>query len=315
MQSSICVIGNLNVDLIIRQVPHLPAWGQEVLGTSHMQVSSGQAGYLSFALSRLEVLPALIGNVGEDMLGKQILADLGAYRIGLQGVWVTPTGQTGITVAIVREDGERAFVSNLGCLKDFSEQTVLKHWNLVDAASIVCLVGTFVLPGLTYPSISRLLSAVQQAGKQTMLDTGWDSGGWTANTQAGIRTILKHVTLFMPNLDEARAITGKEKVEDAAAALQDLGPELVVIKCGAQGSYARWGESVQQVPARHVPVFDAVGAGDVFNAGFLYALLQKWPLEDCLKFGNSASSVYISRQVDRFPYLDEVIKVFREYPN
>ena len=103
MLSSICVIGNLNIDLIIRQVPHLPAWGQEVLGTSHMQVSSGQAGYLSFALSRLGIPPSLIGNVGEDMLGKQILADLDAYGVDLRGVWVTPGGQTGITVAIVRE--------------------------------------------------------------------------------------------------------------------------------------------------------------------------------------------------------------------
>ena len=106
----------------------------------------------------------------------------------------------------------------------------------------------------------------------------------------------------------------RKSVDDAAAALQDLGPELVVIKCGAQGSYARWGESIRQVPALPVSVFDAVGAGDVFNSGFLYALLQKWPLEDCLKFGNSASSVYISRQADRFPHLEEVMKVFREYP-
>jgi ribokinase len=314
MPSSICVIGNLNIDLIIRQVPHLPAWGQEVLGTSHMQVSSGQAGYLSFALSRLGIPPNLIGNVGEDMLGKQILADLDAYGIDLRGIWVTPGGQTGITVAIVREDGERAFVSNLGCLTDFSEQTILNRWDLVKEASIVCLVGTFVLPGLAYPSIFRLLADARQAGKITMLDTGWDSAGWTADTQAGMRSILKQVTLFMPNLDEARAITGKENVGDAAAALQDLGPELVVIKCGAQGSYARRGETVRQVPACSVQVFDAVGAGDVFNSGFLYALLQKWPLEDCLKFGNSASSLYISRQADRFPHFDEVLKVFREYP-
>ncbi len=314
MLSSICVIGNLNIDLIIRQVPHLPAWGQEVLGTSHMQVSSGQAGYLSFALSRLGIPPSLIGNVGEDILGKQILADLDAYGVDLRGVWLTPGGQTGITVAIVREDGERAFVSNLGCLTDFSEQTVLPHWNLVSDASIVCLVGIFVLPGLDYQSIFRLLLDARQAGKMTMLDTGWDSAGWTADTLAGMRTILKQVTLFMPNQDEARAITGKESVDDAAAALQDLGPELVVIKCGAQGSYARWGESIRQVPALPVAVFDAVGAGDVFNSGFLYALLQKWPLEDCLKFGNSASSVYISRKADRFPHLEEVMKVFREYP-
>lgn len=148
----------------------------------------------------------------------------------------------------------------------------------------------------------------------TMLDTGWDPVGWTAETREGMYAILRQVTLFLPNLDEARAITGIEDVGEAAAALQAMGPELVVVKCGAQGSYARQGDQILQVPARPVSVYDAVGAGDVFNSGFLYALLQGWSLGDCLKFGNSASSLYISRQADRFPGLDEVMQIFREYP-
>lgn len=312
--SSICIIGNLNIDLIIRQVPHLPAWGQEVLGRSHVLVSSGQAGYLAFALSRLGLSPSLIGNVGDDALGNQILMDLTAYGIDTRWISVIPGGQTGITVAIVREDGERAFVSNLGCLADFSEQMLLDHWDVILKASIICLVGIFCLPGFSYQAMERLLTAARQAGKVTMLDTGWDPAGWTSETLKGLRSILKQVSLFMPNLDEARAITGIESVEEASAALQALGPELVVIKCGAQGSFARSDEKVRKVPARPVSyVFDAVGAGDVFNSGFLYAFQQNWPLEDCLKFGNSASSLYIARRSDRFPRLEEVIKIFQEY--
>ena len=147
----------------------------------------------------------------------------------------------------------------------------------------------------------------------TMLDTGWDAGGWKAETQAGLRQILKEVRLFLPNLDEARAITGKGTAAESAAALQAMGPGLVVIKCGVEGSYARQGDQVCQVPARPVHVYDAVGAGDVFNAGFIYGLQQAWPLVDCLKFGNLASSIYISRQADRFPRLEEVMAIFQEY--
>ena len=52
---AICVIGNLNIDLIVRNVPDLPAWGQEVAGTDNVAASSGQAGYLAMALARLGV--------------------------------------------------------------------------------------------------------------------------------------------------------------------------------------------------------------------------------------------------------------------
>jgi sugar/nucleoside kinase (ribokinase family) len=308
----VCVIGNLNIDLIIRNVPYLPAWGQEVMGSSRIQVSSGQAGYLAFALSRLGVPTSLIGNVGKDLYGQQIIADLHAYGVNTSGVALA--GQTGITVAIVRADGERAFVSDLACLQDFSETMILQHWGLVKAAAIVCLVGLFCLPNLSLQAATRVLEKARRAGKITMLDTGWDPHNWSADTLAGMRTLLKQVSLFMPNLNEAHAITGQETAVEAAAALQELGPDLVVIKCGPQGSYARHGSQTYQVPARTVRVYDAVGAGDVFNAGFLFGFRHGWSLEDCMVFGNSTASLYISKELDRFPKLDEATSVARDYP-
>jgi ribokinase len=301
-----CIIGNLNIDLIIRNVPGLPLWGQEVMGTSHSHVSSGQAGYLAFALSRLGVPVGLVANVGEDLNGQQIVRDLRSYGIDTRGVGVTPGGQTGISIAIVRTDGERAFVSDLGCLWSFTETNIRSSWQMVEDAEVVCLVGLFCLPGLTFDGAARQLGAARQAGKTTMLDTGWDPRNWPEETRAGMRLLLNEVSLFMPNWDEARAITGQDTLEDAARELLSWGPEIVVIKCGDQGSFAfRAGYSCQARP-RAVVVQDAVGAGDVFNAGFLYSLWQDRPLPDCLAFGNTIASMYISRTTDRFPSLAEV---------
>jgi sugar/nucleoside kinase (ribokinase family) len=312
---SICVIGNLNIDLIIRSVPGLPAWGQEVMGASHIQVSSGQAGYLSFALSRLGVPVSLIGNVGDDIYGRQILDDLCRYTIDTAGVTVMPGESTGITIAIVRTDGERAFVSDLGSLNHFSEEMIEQNWPRVKAASIVCLVGLFCIPGLSYPAAARQLAIARQSGAITMLDTGWDPHNWDEGTLNGIKLLLKEVDLFMPNWDEARAITQSPSVEEAAQALQALGPRTVVIKCGELGSYVRSGSHTCQAAPRRVQVFDAVGAGDVFNAGFLYGLRREWPMEACLAFGNTTASLYIARQQDRFPRLNEVFTMGRqEYP-
>jgi ribokinase len=302
----ICIIGNLNIDLIIRNVPGFPIWGQEVMGTSHAQVSSGQAGYLAFALSRLGIPVGLVANVGEDLSGQQIVNDLNAFGVDTQGVAVTPGKKTGISIAVVRTDGERAFITDLGCLWDFTEDNIIMNWERVEAASIVCLVGLFCIPGLSFEAAARQMGAARRAGKITMLDTGWDPRNWTDETRAGMRLLLKEISLFIPNFDEARAITGQDTVEGAAKMLRSWGPDMVVIKCGDQGSYAFTGDQSFYVLPKPVVVQDAVGAGDVFNAGFLYGLRQDWPLTQCLEFGNSIASLYISRTTERFPTLADV---------
>jgi sugar/nucleoside kinase (ribokinase family) len=307
----VCIIGNLNVDLIIRNVPHLPKWGQEVLGTDQVLVSSGQAGYLAFALSRLGVSTSLIGNVGQDLYGDQILSDLRRFDLDISGVELNPQHPTGIAVAIVRPDGERAFVTNLGSMAAFEKRIVERHWGLLRKSSLVALVGLFMLPGLGIEGAIDFMTRARMEGKVTMLDTGWDSANWSENTLHSIERLLQEVRLFLPNLDEAMAITGEKTVERALEKAQSMGPELVVIKCGAQGSYTRVNNEVIHVEARSVSVYDAVGAGDVFNAGLITALRWGWSIKACLGFGNTASSLYISRADDRFPKLEEVISTAR----
>jgi len=310
-EKPICIIGNLNIDLIIRNVPWLPVWGQEVVGSSHVQVSSGQAGYLAFALRQLRIPTQIIGNVGNDLYGKQIMDELSAAGVSVKGIDITPNGQTGITVAIVREDGERAFVSNFGCLRDISSELILKNWGQIDNAGIVCLVGVFNTPNLKLAHAASLMQKARQEGCLTMLDTGWDPNGWQPDTIRGMHQLLKEVDLFLPNLDEARAITGCQSVDDASKQLLELGSKWVVIKCGADGSFLRTEKDFFSLPPRKVNVYDAVGAGDVFNAGFLYGVYQDWELPACMALGNTTSSMYISRSTDRFPELDEVLSITR----
>jgi sugar/nucleoside kinase (ribokinase family) len=257
----------------------------------------------------------VIGNIGQDIYGEQILRDLERYQLDARGVEVTPAAPTGITVAIVRPDGERAFVSNLGSLLAFNEEMAMRHWDQAEDAGIICLVGLFMTPNLTYAAATRLLGRARQEGKLTMLDSGWDPDNWPDKTRRGFSEMLAETSIFLPNFDEARALTGKETPGEAAIALQALGPPVVVVKCGSQGSHLRVGELSLSLPAREVSVFDAVGAGDVFNSGFLYALRSGMPWETCLALGNSSASLYISRAENRFPSLDEVLRTARStYP-
>jgi len=309
----VCIIGNLNIDLIIRNVPRLPTWGTEVFGESHVIVSSGQAGYIGLALTHLGIPTSIIGNVGQDVNGQQILNDLKASGADISACEKTASDQTGITVAIVRMDGERAFVSNFASLRDFDEALALRHWDKIHQAGIVGMVGTFALPNLKLNAIARLMAKAYQSGKVTMLDTGWDPSNWQDDTILGIKEVLHYVTLFMPNLDEARAITKAETVQEAGDILATLGPAVVVIKCGAEGSYAKIGGQTYFLPAQSVDVYNAVGAGDTFGAGFIYGYRRGCPIEACLAFGNSAAALYVSKDNDRYPDINDVMNIAKLY--
>ena len=301
-----CLIGNFCIDLIIRGVPRMPAWGQEVAGTDYMLVSSGQTTYTAFALRALGEPVSVIGCVGDDPWGRQIRADLEARGVDTGGLETVVSGRTALSVAAVRPDGERAFVSDFACLNSADESVIGRGWAAVQAAAIACLLGVFSWPGLSLRGSAVLFARARKAGVATMLDTGWDPCGWQPETLAALRELLGQTTIFMPNQDEAAAITGRPEPEEAARALAGLGPELVVVKMGGQGSIAFCAGRILRQPALPVDVVDCVGAGDVFNAGFLRARLRGETLEECLRFGAATAAVYISRGRDRFPSAGEV---------
>jgi ribokinase len=312
---NIVLIGNLNIDLIIRNVPHMPGWGQEVLGSDYIVASSGQSAYTAFALSKLHVGTRIVSSVGDDEYGDRILEDLKRNGIDISSVQRIVTGNTGITVAIVREDGERAFVSDPSSLTMFDMETVRRNLGDLGTAAIVGIVGSFFLPRFRIRDIGACFTMAHEAGCQTLLDTGWDPGNWSVNSVRELRDNLRHADFFIPNMDEARAITARETPEGAAETLLSDGCGTVIIKLGEGGSYLRTVRKEIFVPSFKTHVFDAVGAGDVYNAGFIFGTLQKWPLEARMIFGSATAAHYISQQSDRFPDLSTILNLASNNPH
>lgn len=309
----ICFAGNLNIDLIIRNIAHFPAWGQEVIGSGYSVVSSGQSAYSAFALRGLGVPVSIIGNVGDDLYGRMIISDLQQAGVDTSAVSVTPGGQTGISIAVVRPDGERAFISDTACLSAFTREMVLAQRQRMQQAGLLCFVGSFFLPGLPIQHTAQLLKTAKEMQRVTMLDTGWDANNWQPETVSQLRQALPHVDIFLPNLDEAAAITGLKKPEEALDALLSDGAESVIIKMGAEGCLTRTKEGYLHVPVYPVQVVDAVGAGDVFNAGYLLGCLQGWPVRARLLFGSVTAALYISRSANRFPSLAQVESALNDW--
>jgi len=95
------------------------------------------------------------------------------------------------------------------------------------------------------------------------------------------------VDVFLPNETEACKISSEPLLEDALYNLSRR-VKVVAAKLGEQGAEARRGKEVVRVPVYPAHVVDTVGAGDSFDAGFLYGWLAGWDLESCLRLGSFA---------------------------
>lgn len=308
---SVCVVGNLTTDLVLHGIAALPHWGQEVQGTTHEARSAGQGANLALALARLGADTRLVGLIGADAEGRAIRDELAAAGVSVEAVEVSRRLPTAMTVALVRPDGERAFASDFACQRELNAQFVERHLDQVRTSRALCLVGTFNLPAFSPAAALDLFVTAHGAGALTVLDTGWDPDGWQPATVAATRALLAHTDVFLPNLDEATALTGLSDPTAAATELARDGAEIVVVKCGAAGATCHQQGQVEQVTARPVISLDAVGAGDCFDAAFVHAHMHGLSLRDSLEFANAAAGLYVSRSSGRHPTVEAIRALLR----
>jgi len=216
--------------------------------------------------------------VGADVLGSFLRAKLTTIGVDLRHVRDNPRLKTGIS-AHLNHQGDRAILTYLGTAdgvraEDLTDDLLLgtRHWHIA---------SYFLLERLRsrWPAFLR---EARRLKKTVSLDTNWDPvEAWT-----GVEELLPEVDIFLPNENEAIAITKKATPEEAGQALSLLGP-LVVIKCGARGAVAfkNGQEIAAMAPDLLVEPVDSTGAGDNFDAGFLRGFLLDRKLEDCLRLG------------------------------
>jgi sugar/nucleoside kinase (ribokinase family) len=306
----VVVIGNLNIDLVFSPVNALPAWGEEKTSTSMCVCAAGSAGYSALALGKLGVHPRVIGNVGADHYGTFILDALRAACVDTGGVRVA-NSPTGVSVTLTNERGERAFVTYPGHLGEFSPEWVLEEIRSLSLLRYCLLSGYFLLPALGAAGAIEVLRCCRERGGTTLLDTGHDPQGWQSGTIRDLRHVLREVDIFLPNREEALAISGRNIIDDAASALLKWGPQMVLVKLGGEGSLFASPAGLTAEPAIPVPVLDTTGAGDAFNAGAIYALANGRAPREVLRFANALASCTVARRENRFPTLQEVLHSMR----
>ena len=112
------------------------------------------------------------------------------------------------------------------------------------------------------------------------------------DTYPGVHELLENIDFLIVNHDFPFRFTGEPDLKTALREMQRrFGSRLAAATLGHDGVLAWDGEQFHYAPAFRVPVVDTTGAGDIFRAGFIYALLQGWPLPRCLDFSCAAAAI------------------------
>jgi sugar/nucleoside kinase (ribokinase family) len=294
MSKKITLIGNVNIDLIMGPSDAWPKQGTEiVLPHSEWRVG-GATGNSALALHALNAIFRIIANRGSDHFGEWLAEPFGAQSKN----WTIARCATGLSVGITHPDGERTFFTTLGHLSEFNLDHVINQLPpSAEPGEIALLSGAFVTPALL-EKYDELIAILKQRGFEVALDTGWPSTGWTDPICKEILKWCGSCDHLLLNELEMRSLGGltDDPIEVVALAMMDIiAPHgTIVMKRGAHGALACRNGRVIRQSAPETNVVDTIGAGDVFNAAYLWALSQGKDLPTALKIAVETASTAIA---------------------
>src|SRR5204863_5529778 len=167
-------------------------------------------------------------------------------------------------------------------------------------------VSSYFLQRRLAPELPELFERLHERGVTTSIDPNWDP---TEQWDGGLFDLLARTEVFLPNTIEATRIA---RISDLDEALRRLTAraEVVVVKNGDRGATGMAGGERADVAGVPVRVVDTTGAGDSFDAGFLWSWLSGLPLSRSLDIANAcgALSTQALGGVDAQPTMDEVMR-------
>ncbi len=275
----ISIAGEINLDLILYGLPEIMPVERELLGTDFQLTLGSSSAILAHNLAVLGAHVGFVTLVGKDALGKVALERLGASGVDLSRVRVNE-GATATGVTLLLPHGrDRHILTYPGTMSEMR----LRDLNLeyLKSAKHFHLSSLFLLRALQ-PDLPALFRELKGAGLTISLDTNDDpSGRWNGV----LPELLDYVDLLLPNETEACHIANKATLNEALEELARRVP-CVAVKCGSRGSVVRVDGETFSVAGVSVQPVDTIGAGDSFNAGFLFGWLKGWPPDQCAYAGN-----------------------------
>lgn len=258
-------VGEINVDLILGGLPSLPVLDREIACTSCELTIGSSTAICACAYGALGGDASFMGLAGADVYGDFMVNGMTDFGVSTQRVVRSAEVRTGITVNLI-VGKTRSQVTYPGSIAAFGKEHI--SWDALTEFGHIHLGGLYLQESLL-PEVTEILTRARKAGLTTSLDPQWDG----LETWRYLDEWLPLLTWYFPNRDEAMSQTGAENVAAATAALAAKTP-CPLVKHGADGVWTAIGGGIERIPGYPVQVVDTTGAGDTFDAAYIYAALE-----------------------------------------
>jgi|LFRM01.1.fsa_nt_gb sugar/nucleoside kinase (ribokinase family) len=274
----ILTIGDLCADVILSGDGVVPEFGQkEKLIDDYDIEMGGSCSIFACQAAKLGLRTVMIGKIGCDPFGEVIYETMKSSGVDTRYVIRDPASKTGVTV-ILNTGKDRAMLTYTGTIDAVGRADVPEE--ILESVRHLH-IGSYFLIKKIQPFYPEIIKKVKKCGGTISLDTNWDPA---EKWDDGLWDILPYIDIFFPNENEIKAITRRDSLEKAVAELEGMVP-IIAIKKGEDGAEVHTDGKVYYAKALPVKVADTVGAGDSFDAGFLYGYLGGASVQECAQFG------------------------------
>jgi ribokinase len=286
MTKPIVVVGSINLDLVASST-NLPAPGETVFGSGFNTFFGGKGANQAVAAARLGYPVTMIGKVGQDAFGSQLIDGLRQAGVNVSCIQKSNCS-SGVALILTDQRGENSIVVIPGANGELTPFDLDSFGEVLRNAGII-------LTQLEIPmeTVLRLADSANKLDVPLILDP--------APARPLPAELLRRLTWITPNETEARlllgASTNPKAEEQIADELLTTGVRHVILKLGARGAMvAEDHGSKIRVPAYRVTPVDTTAAGDAFNGAFAVATLEGNSPVEAARFANAVAAISITRR-------------------
>ena len=274
--------GVLVSDIFCGPMAALPREGQLLAIDAIEPGAGGCAANVAIGLAKQGISVDLAGCVGADSSAASLLGSLESDGVGCSRVIATELYPTSKTVILVVTGQDRRYIHTFGANKAFGIEHIDRKW--IAGLKVFYLGGLLILPAVDLDELRDLLDYCRQKGVLTVVDVVVPQDFGHAES---VKSILPEIDYFLPNGDEAAAITGEHEPLAQLRAFAACGANTVVVTLGENGSVATRDGTYWRAPAYAVDLVDPSGSGDAFTSGFIAGIVTGKEMAEVLSWASA----------------------------
>lgn len=247
---------------------------------------SGAAGTAVIVGAKLGLNCLAIGGYGQDMMGNWAVERIASFGIDISALQRIPGVPTSSSIVLTRPDGSRPALHLKGATGAFLIEEA--DFDRVTDARVFHLGGVGLMDAMDGPRNAALIRHAKERGCITTVDVFAGSPADLPDVEA----VLPWTDYFIPSVEEARALSGLEDLDEICDFFHARGVTCCVITLGGEGAFYHHRNGTRfRTPAFDIDVVCTCGCGDVFNAGFAAGILNGMSPQDAVSLASASSAL------------------------